>query len=319
MNDSTGFGTTCQILGTSQLLIKKIPSEKYLINNIAVIIFNAVLIIPTISLNFVASLTILKSFQLKSKPCYYIILVQSMIDLGVGVLGIPSYIFIVSSWTGGLSNCIATSVMFRCGTISVLLSMVTILALTWQRYVAIVHPHAYKTKVTKKRLMRFITSGAVLVFFLTILSYLVQGMIRVYAIVSATLVFLFAAFAYTKIYFVSRKLARSPLHQRQNGAAGNNVARLKLFRQEIQVAKSCFIVVVCFFSLCFLPQVIAFPYYADLTKFENVEIWVWVGTAVQLNSSVNSLIFFWTKKALRNEGIKFLKAIPCARKIEPLN
>ena len=319
MNESENFITTCQILGTSQILIKRIPSESYLINNISVIIFNAVLMIPTISLNFVASITILKSSQLKNKPCYFIILVQSVVDLGVGFFGIPSYIFIVSTLTGGLSNCFVKSLMLRFGSISVLVSMITVSVLTWERYIAIIHPYAYKTKVTNKRLMRFTISSAVLLFFLLILSYITEDLVRVYTTLSAALVFLFAAFAYTRIYLTARKLAHSPPNQPQNVTARNNVTRMKLFGQEIQVAKSCFIVVACFFSLCVLPQVIAFSYYADLTKFENVEIWAWVGTVVQLNSSVNSLIFFWTKKALRNEGIKFLKTIPCVRKTDSLD
>ena len=78
------FMTKCQILRTNQLLITKIPSERYQINNISVIVFSAVLILPTIALNLVASITILKTPQLKSKPCYFIILVQSLIDLAVG-------------------------------------------------------------------------------------------------------------------------------------------------------------------------------------------------------------------------------------------
>jgi hypothetical protein len=44
--------------------------------------------IHTVLLNAVAMITILKSSQLKSKPCYFIILVQSINDLAVGIVSI---------------------------------------------------------------------------------------------------------------------------------------------------------------------------------------------------------------------------------------
>ena len=310
------FMTKCQILRTNQLLITKIPSERYLINNISVIVFSAVLILSTIALNLIASITILKTPQLKSKPCYFIILVQSLIDLAVGVLGIPSYISFVASWTGGASSCLATSLLFKGGMISVFLSLFAISMLTLERYIAIVHPYAYKTQVTKKRLLICIASNVVVTLGLFAVSYLSKGVFRIYAIVSTGFVFIFTAFAYTRIYFVSRRLVGPPC-QPHDVAESKKVTKSKLLRQNIKLAKSCFVVVVCFFSLCFLPQAIAFPYYAELKTVENVEISVWIPTIVLVNSSANSVLFFWAKKMLRKEGIKFLKTIPCIKKTEP--
>ena len=310
------FMRRCQILRTNQLLVTKIPSKRYLINNISAIVFNAVLVVPTIALNLVASITILKTPQLKSKPCYFIILIQSVVDLAVGVLGIPSYIFLAASWTGVASSCLATLLTFRGGIISVLLSFFTISMLTLERYIAIVHPYAYKTQVTKKRLLIGIASGVVVTVVLVAVSFLGKGLMGIYGIVMAGLSFLFTAFAYTRIYFAARCLIGSP-SQPHDVAVPENLTKSKLLRQNIKLAKSCFAVVVCFFSLCFLPQAIAFPYYAKLKTVENVEVAVWIAALAPVNSIANSVLFFWAKKMLRKEGIKFLKTIPCIKKAEP--
>ena len=67
----------------------ELPSEKSLIVHLIVLVFNSILIIPTIVLNVVSIITVLKCSQLNSKPCYFVILVESVIDSAVGVVGIP--------------------------------------------------------------------------------------------------------------------------------------------------------------------------------------------------------------------------------------
>jgi hypothetical protein len=98
------FETSCQILGTTHFVIEKLSSEKLLINHIFAIAVNGILIIPTLLLNAVAVITIFKSSLLNNKSCYFIILVQSVLDLAIGVLGIPLFIFFLASAIGGISK-----------------------------------------------------------------------------------------------------------------------------------------------------------------------------------------------------------------------
>ena len=67
-------------------------SNSFVINRIVQCVFNGVLMISTILLNSVAILTISKSSQLKEKLCYFLVLVQSSIDLVVGVIIQPLFI-----------------------------------------------------------------------------------------------------------------------------------------------------------------------------------------------------------------------------------
>lgn len=75
---------SCQILGTTHFFATKLLPEKFIINRIFVIAFNGIMIIPTLLLNGVAVITIFKSSQLSSKPCYFVILLQSVFDSAIG-------------------------------------------------------------------------------------------------------------------------------------------------------------------------------------------------------------------------------------------
>jgi hypothetical protein len=203
------FEISCQILGTTHFIITKLPSNNLLINHIFAIALNGILIIPTILLNAVAVLTIFKSSQLNSKPCYFIVLVQSVIDLAIGVLGIPLFIFFLASSIGGISKCITTSLASRANMVPVGVSAITLSAMTLERYIAILHPYAYSTQVTKRRLLIYVGCFAAVDLFFIILSFEHLRLLEIYATVKITFVFFFIAFVYTRIYLVVRKLAQS--------------------------------------------------------------------------------------------------------------
>jgi hypothetical protein len=157
-------------LGTTHFVIEKLSSEKLLINHIFAIAVNGILIIPTLLLNAVAVITIFKSSQLNSKPCYFIIHVQSVLDLAIGVLGIPLFIFFLASAIGGISKGITTTLASRAITVPVGVSTITLSAMTLERYIAILHPYAYSTQVTKRRLLIYIGCFAAVECFVIILS-----------------------------------------------------------------------------------------------------------------------------------------------------
>ena len=295
-----GVEMSCEILGTTYFVTTKLPFDKFLINHIFAIAVNGILIIPTILLNAIPIITILKSSQLNSKPCYFIILIQSVIDLAVGVLGIPLFLVYLASGIGENSNCVLATLVFRTMAFPMGLSTFTVSALTLERYIAILHPFAYKAQVTKKRLFIYVCIGAVVMFSLIIFSFHTGR--RYGGIVVQILIFIFMAFAYTRIYLVVKKLARSDI--RPHDAAAENLTRMKLFLREIKQAKSCFIVVICFGLLCFLPSAIVFPISPSFSKYNFLAVSIWTCTLFLLNSSVNSLIFFWTKMMLRKEAAK---------------
>ena len=285
----------------------KLPSEKLVISHIFAIALNGIVIIPTLLLNAASVITIFKSSQLNNKPCYFIILVQSVFDLAVGIFGIPLFILLLAKGIRGTSNCFPAPLARRLMAVPVGLSTITTTAMTLERYIAIVHPYAYGTHVTKKRLLVFVVSCATVEVVAISVSLAVEKILQIYSTVKLTSVLFLTAYAYTRIYVVIRKL--SGAHKKPNDAAtAMNITKWKLFLQEAKQARSCFIVVVCFFVLDFLPPTIVLPFLASTNKFEKLGILTWIFWIGILNSSANSVIFFWTKKMLRKEALKVLKA-----------
>ena len=299
---------SCHILGTSHSVITKFPTESLVISHIIVIAFNVILIIPTILLNGAAAITILKCYQLKKKPCYFIILLQSVNDLAVGVLGIPSFIYFLSTGIGSASNCIIATLALRSTVIPLATSNFTLFLLTMERYIAILHPFAYSTLVTNRQLLIFVGTSAVIMFTVSVLSLAFDGFLGIFKMILATTIFLFIAFAYTRISFVIRKLARSE-KKPQDAASENNMKERKLFLQEFKQAKACFIIIICSFVLSYLPKAVAVPLTMSATKSEKLASLTCGVTIGLCNSSFNSVIFYWTKTLLRKETFKTLKGI----------
>ncbi|XP_028413379.1 sphingosine 1-phosphate receptor 2-like [Dendronephthya gigantea] len=303
------FEVSCRVLGTVHSIITNLPTKKLLINQIIAIVFNAVLIVPTILLNGVAVVTILKCNQLKSKPCYFIILLQSVNDLAVGVLGLPSFIYFLSTGIGAASNCIIATLAWRSTLIPMAISVFTLLVMTMERYIAILHPYAYVTQMTKRRLLIFVCTSVAIGFTASVLSFAFNRFLKMYVLAQISIVFIFIGFAYTRIFLIIRKLKRSEARP-QVAFSAENMTRKKLFLQEIKQAKSCFIVVLTLI-LSYLPTAIFIPFSlnVDNNKIQYLANKTWSVSFGLCNSSFNSIVFFWTKTLLRKEIFKLLKGI----------
>lgn len=310
MNESIeqdAFLMTCHVIGTTNIFVRKFPSDEMVINRIVAIALNGFLIVPTILLNGVSAATIMKSSQLNSKPCYFIILLQSMTDVAVGIIGIPLFITFMLSGMGKISNCFAIIFFFKTTILLNTVSVTTLSALTLERYIAILHPYSYKTQVTKRRITLYVVSGMLMMCLVVILSFFIDKIIGRFVLAMVTLFFLFAAFAYTRIYLVVRKLSR-PKNQIYDNDAGN-ISRLKTLLQKMKQAKSCVLVVLSYFVLCVVPVILTVPFSRTFSIFERGSFQIWPITCGIINSSVNSMIYFWTKTMMRKDAIRMLKSI----------
>jgi hypothetical protein len=120
--------------------------------------------------------------------------------------------------------------------------------------------------------------------------------------------FLFMVYAYTRIFFVVKRLDSSARRPTDSGKQDQSQRRRLL--REIKHAKSCFIVVICY-GICSLPMTLT----AILNRQGQIERGAyvfWFVTLFMLNSSVNSMLFFWTKTLLRTEAWNTLKSL-CRR------
>ena len=229
-----------------------------------------------------------------------------MLDLAVGMLGIPSFIFLLTNAIGGISNCLAVLLAIHFLFLPMGVSTIITTAMTIERYFAILHPYAYKIQVTRRRILVSVCSSTVMDTFLMNLFARIQTLVRIYVIMKFTCFLFLTAYAYGRIYSVVRKLVR--LQKKPHDETKHqNLGKMKSFLQHIKQARSSFIVVVVLFTLCFLPRAIAVPFVARVNEFEELAILIWVFSINLFNSTANSVIFFWTKKMLRKEALKVLK------------
>ena len=288
-----------------------VPSNKYyVINQLFACAVYGLLFIPTVLLNSISIFTILKCSQLNEKVSYFTILVQSAVDLITGVVTLPILTaFVLLKDIIRVENKIICWLNYTFGYFLPGLSLLTLCALSFERYMGVLHPFIHRTQVTKKRIMIYecCTGLPLLVYvFSQPINSTETGNIVIIAVVLISSLFLL--FVYTRIFVK----ARTSLYS--GNRPGNRVAQpdtsevrgKRRFLRELKLAKSCFLVT-CTFGLCFLPSIVlSWPtLHLEDETFEM--IWCWTIALPVANSSVNSIIFFWSKAKLRKEAMKVLK------------
>jgi hypothetical protein len=295
--------TSCRIGQSTYEITRELPSKIYKGTRIAMIATNCLLLLSTILLNAVSVMAIRKSSQLKKKICYFVVLIQSVVDLGVGILSIPVFIYCILTPFLYTINCTFVVVAYGTTFIPCGISIITLSVMTFERYIAIFHPFSYKTKVTKKRIFVFVLVGAVIFISMFFLSSLDRRIFRNFCTGIIPVFVFITVYIYTKIYRLIRKLVRSEKRPGSVCAENQNLARKQVFR-DCKHAKSCFLVVICF-GISLLPLTLGSVLF-KVESLEYQEYLLWCHTLLIFNSSANSLIFFWTKTQLRNEALQNL-------------
>ena len=273
--------------------------------------FQMLLIIPTILLNGISVITIMKCPQLKEKIAYFLIMAQSIADLIVGFINLPLMSYVCITQVIGEADCLTQRIILLIMSFPFLMSLTFLIAMTVDRYLSVIYPLKHRTMVTKRKITNFLVYGNMFVFAFTGLSVLKIQVLDAFHSIYLILFTILAIFVYTKIFITIR-------NQKRPGNVADNISQnrpnKRKFLQEIKLAKSCFLSVACFL-FCFLAGAIAVMFQPYGEDTPNAVLFImWVGTATLLNSSLNSIIFFWTRPLLRCEAFKVLKQacrLPC--------
>ena len=287
------FGRTCKVTESSFVLLNQFPNKTYERSHVATLVINYILIL----MNGISIVTIRKSSQLRNKVCYFVILLQSIVDLSVGVLTIPLFIYYLMVPFVNTVNCTLIIFALRTLYLPLGLSITTLSAMALVRYIGVLHPFQYKTKVTKKRILIYVCGHGLAFISAIAYSFRNPDVIAIYTRGGVCVLFLLFGFVYTRIYLVIRKLIRSerrPVCE----SYGIQFIGSKLF-VKVSVQDLEFFV----FFLLFLPMVFSrFAFTVgsvDYTMYFN-----WSLTMIILNSSINSAIFFWTKHCSEKKLLK---------------
>jgi hypothetical protein len=248
----------------------------------------------------------MKCPQLKEKIAYFLIMVQSLADLAVGFVGLPSLSYLCFSQALGSPNCLSLRLIANITILPFLISLITLTVMSIERYMSIVHPIKHRNMVTKRRITQFLVGGCLLMVIIIIaLTFFQRQLFEGFLIICMVLFILIAIFVYTKIFLAIKNL-NPPGPGNVGDISTSNGQNERSFLKKIQQGKSCFLAVGCFLG-CFLAGTGLLATVSFVDKAHSFALRAWAGAVMNLNSSLNSIIFFWTRPLLRNETFKILK------------
>ena len=186
-------------------------------------------------------------------------------------------------------------------------SVLALLTLNIERYLALKFPFFHQTSVTKKRMI--FLQGILLIFdvILAALPRIVKRENLIYPFKTAFHSILLLLFTY--LNYEMHKIVKSKRWSEVAALGEDEQERKKpesFFKTEFS---TCFLVVVSLF-VCSCPLIVlSVLFQTQLSNYDKRGIvWhLWASTFVSINSTLNSLIFFWKNSILRREGMKILQ------------
>ena len=264
----------------------------YYINHVICFQFNVLIIFSSTILNTTTVLAYWKSSQLRKKTSYFLIMLLSLSDLGTA-LGCSLFhsITLLRNMLG-LENSSLTSPFIILTYVFSGMSYSILCVLNIERYLGIVHPLFHRKKVNKARVLKAIVLfwlGCLIVGSLILLDTKIGNFVLGTSM-SLNLTILITI--YVKIFLTGGGTATKNF-------SGSGNTQLKAYLRKIKLAKSCLIVVGCSY-VCFVPTAVM-PFLPDV-PFVYIVLRAWTANLLFANSTVNSVIFFWRNKILRNEA-----------------
>ena len=264
-----------------------------------------------IFLNLLAIVSFWRSSPyLRSKLCYFMIMVLSFCDFLVVIIHHPILILRLVWWLQGKNDLLATSLIFlHISDIFTGFSIMAVLVMSIQRYLGAYYPFFHRTSLTRRGLLTLLAVLSLVSTILTIISAqdlvicFVARLIILFVIVFPPLVF----FNY-KLFMISRKVRRD-IASRRNKTSSPEISTL---RDNLKKISTCLLAVGCLFLL-YIPVFIFIAFSLAGFKFGENTIFTlvifWTKTVSNANSTLNCLIFFWKDDVLRREGEKAVKAL----------
>ena len=317
-NSSESFVKTCVLLKASYDVFVDFPSNGYKICYAVMFAVNIILIIPTVLLNGASVIAILKCSKLNTKVYFFLVLVQSIIDLTVGLLGLPLLVVVLATELFGSVNCVVSVVAKKIMLLPSSFAIGTLIALTFERYMGLIHPFSYEAKVTREKMLTFILLYVASMLISCAASLEISELCTMVGVAFVIFFIVFSSVAYTRMFLAVRKLSRVQVMpnniQEENRTA--TLSKREQFLRDVKLMKTCFMVLLCFL-LCFLPIAACLLFKAHFKKYDKRVLLSSVTTVVMMNSTLNSLIFVWGKPLLRKEMVKIMwRTLSCFKNNE---
>jgi len=271
-------------------------------------VFNAFLTIIVIIFNSVTIQALRKTSSLP-QPLKTLLVSLAVSDLGVGLLVEPFYIGLLVKWLQRDNSTDATCttffviISFFCTT-----SFLGVMALSWDRFLA-VHLHLrYQELVTHKRVVAVVVSIWVSsawgsLFYLWVSTNIIYNMVAISGVIGLVV----SGVLYYKIYVaVWRHRNQIQALQVQQVAQNGQIANAASLRKSAVGAFYMYLV----FLLCNIPQFCGFVVVTISDLSTGVKVFfLFSTTLLYLNSALNPVIYCWKMRHIRRAVLDILRNI----------
>ena len=277
------------------------------VQSIFLCVLNALLFCAGTFLNLLVIVSFWRSSAyLRSKLCYFMIMVLSFCDFLAVITNHPVLILRLVLWLKEKNDLLAMVQIYeQCSNVFIGFSIMALLVMSVERYLGAYYPFFHRTSLTRRRLLTLL---AVLFLLPTIFTIIfVKDMVISYAtglMIFFVIVFPPLLFFNYKLFMISRKVRRDIANRRDNTSS----PEISTLHVNIKKNSTCLLSVGCFL-LMYFPTFIAIRF-TENSKSENA--WMalfWTNTMANVNSTLNCLIFFWKNDVLRREGIKAVRVL----------
>ncbi len=284
----------------------------YFLSLIFIFSLNVLFFFSGICLNSLVILSFWRSVQLRKKLCYFMIMVLSCCDLLVVLTNHPLMALSAMLWlTRKLDvypRWMDASVHFT--TVFVGSSLLALLVMNLDRYLATYYPIFHRTSVTKGKLLTLL---AILIVVQLTLSLMSANDFLISYPVSLLICFILG---FPPMLFINYKLFTIARKSRRNNGIPPEMRKTFSFK----TISSCLLTLACILVL----SIPLFVYIGIRINVKHSSILddahiaaFWAKTIASMNSTFNCLIFYWKDKVLRTEGMKVIKSMKICRKPSP--
>ena len=280
----------------------------YFINLILIFTLNVLFFVSGICLNSLVILTFWRTGQFRKKLCYFMIIVLSCCDLFVVLTNNPLVAVIAMLWlTGKLDGYPSWAVIpLSLSALPIGLSLLALLVMNFDRYLATYYPIFHRTSVTKGKLLTLFAILSIFVLLLELLSETVISPREQRAI--------FVIIFLPPMIFINYKLFIIARKSRKNEGISPEMKKTLSLKN----ISSCLLAAACILVLSIPASVyigleITSKETSTLSDNANLARF-WNRTFLSMNCTCNCLIFYWKNKILRTEGIKLIKGMKICRR-----
>ena len=277
----------------------------YFVNLIFIFVVNILFFFSGTCLNSLVIISFWRSVQLRKKLCYFMIMVLSCCDLLVVLTNHPFTALVTILWLTEKIKVFPGWLIISNELLLVFIgfSLLALLVMNVDRYLATHYPIFHRTSVTKGKLLALFT--------VLVIIKLTSGAMSINDLVISNEVGLLIDFVIflPLMLFINYKLFTVARKSRRNKETSPEMK--KSF--SLKNVSSCLLVVACLSALS-IPTIVYIG--LRLTSIEtefilnNAElVGLWAKTIASMNSTFNCLIFYWKEKTLRAEAMKVIKSI----------